>query len=171
MYRRILFNNDEYTENKIRHFHYLPFLSISFIHSFIHSFIRSFQYLDSFSDSPGLRQLWYNSFKIKHITLEQLEPIKRRATRQIPGPGWKTSHVQWEIEGTQVTNPLIYTRIRGDMIEAFKIINGIYVTGMVPGSLNYGRIWRKGGDRGTIHIKFPLKNLPTASGSTHLYHE
>ena len=61
---------------------------------------------------------------------------------------------------------LSYRRIRGDMIEAFKII-----TGTLPDSLNYGSTWHKVQGHGAIQIKFPFKELPATSWSDQLHQE
>ena len=60
-------------------------------------------------------------FKAKHI--EQIEGVQRRATKQIPGFRDMTYS---ERLGVFKLPSLSYRRLRGDMVEVYKILNGKY---------------------------------------------
>ena len=62
-------------------------------------------------------------YKIKHI--ETIENVQRRATKQIPS----LRHLSYEERLRKLNLPsLVYRRLRGDMIELYKIMSGVYDT-------------------------------------------
>ena len=92
---------------------------------------RSFQYMDKESFIPLYKTLvrtpldYANSvwapFKIKHIDL--IENVQRRATKQLPG--MKDMSYPERLKILKLPT-LSYRRMRGDMIEVYKILNKIY---------------------------------------------
>ncbi len=63
----------------------------------------------------------WNPHKIKYI--EALEKVQRRATKIIPSLG----HLKYEQRLRELKLPtLVYRRMRGDMIETYKICHGNY---------------------------------------------
>ena len=66
-------------------------------------------------------------YKKKYI--EALESVQKRATKTVPA----LKHMTYE-ERLRVFNlkTLVYRRIRGDMIETFKITSGVYDKDVVP---------------------------------------
>ena len=63
-------------------------------------------------------QIWF-PFKMKHI--EQIEAVQRRATHLIPN----LKHMSYENRLKKLSLPtLTYRKIRGDMIQVFKILHG-----------------------------------------------
>ena len=63
----------------------------------------------------------WSPYKIKHI--EAIENVQRRATKQLP----KLSKLSYEDRLKKLNLPtLAFRRIRGDMIECYKIMHGIY---------------------------------------------
>ena len=92
---------------------------------------RSFQFIDKETFVPLYKTLVrthldyaspvYNPYKVKHI--EQLEAVQRRATQQIPGMKGKSYCKRLRALNLPT---LSYRRIRGDMIEIYKIIKEIY---------------------------------------------
>ena len=70
--------------------------------------------------------VWYPKRK---SDVDKLERVQKRATKLIPGLSNKSY-----IERLKVLNlpTLKYRRHRGDMIELFKILKGIYDTSSVP---------------------------------------
>ena len=60
-------------------------------------------------------------FKAKHI--EQIEGVQRRATKQIPG--FRDMTYPERLRALKLPS-LSYRRLRGDMIEVYKILNGKY---------------------------------------------
>ena len=60
-------------------------------------------------------------YPIKHITA--IENVQRRATKTIPG--LKDLNYEQRLRHTNLPS-LLYRRIRGDIIEVFKICHGIY---------------------------------------------
>ena len=67
-------------------------------------------------------------YKIKHI--EALEKVKKRATRSLPG--FKELSYEDRLKTLKLPT-LVYRRIRGDMIETYKIMNGVYDFNVTPG--------------------------------------
>jgi len=64
--------------------------------------------------------VWNPSLR-KHI--EAIENVQRRATKMIPG----LHSLEYEDRLRKLKLPtLVYRRLRGDMIETFKVLNGIY---------------------------------------------
>ena len=63
----------------------------------------------------------YSPYKLKHV--DQPEAVQRRATKQLPGMKDKPYPDRLK----ELKLPILsYRRLRGDMIEVHKIINGIY---------------------------------------------
>ncbi len=92
---------------------------------------RSFQFLDEESFIPLYKSLvrvhldfasavWSPS-KIKHV--EQIESVQRRITKQLPG--MKDLSYPERLRKLKLPT-LSYRRIRGDLIETYKITNGLY---------------------------------------------
>ena len=92
---------------------------------------RSFKHLDIPTFVPMYKSLVrthldyaasvYHPYKKKHI--DQLESVQRRATKQIPG----MKELSYPERLRKLKLPTIsYRRVRGDMIELYKIINKIY---------------------------------------------
>ena len=64
--------------------------------------------------------IWYPRLK-KNIT--EIEKVQRRATKQIP----TFKHMPYESRLRKLQLPTLrFRRLRGDMIETYKILNGIY---------------------------------------------
>ena len=63
----------------------------------------------------------WSPFKKKHI--ENIENVQRRATKQVPSLKNKTYEERLQ---TLQLPTLVYRRLRGDMIETYKILNNIY---------------------------------------------
>ena len=92
---------------------------------------RAFQYIDKETFIPLYKALVrthldyassvYSPYKLKHI--DQLEAVQRRATKQLPG--MKDKPYPDRLKELKLPT-LSYRRLRGDMIEVFKIINGVY---------------------------------------------
>ena len=98
---------------------------------------RSYKYLSKESCMPLYKGLvrsnleYANSvwapYKMKHI--EVLERVQQRATRSLP----ELKGLNYEERLRTLKLPtLVYRRIRGDMIETFKITNGVYDSSVVP---------------------------------------
>ncbi|KAK3089769.1 hypothetical protein FSP39_006368 [Pinctada imbricata] len=92
---------------------------------------RSFHNLDAKTFIPLYKSLVrthldyassvYSPYKMKHI--DQLESVQRRATRQLPN--MKNLSYPERLRALKLPT-LSYRRIRGDMIELYKITSGIY---------------------------------------------
>jgi len=92
---------------------------------------RTYKYLDSIQfknlfSSTVRSHLEYASsvwcpFKIKYLT--EIENVQRRATKQIPG--FKNYTYEERLKKLKLPT-LVFRRIRGDMIETYKILNNIY---------------------------------------------
>ena len=70
--------------------------------------------------------IWY-PYKIKHIT--SIENVQRRATKQIPG--MKDKSYEDRLRALKLPT-LAYRRLRGDMIEVYKMMSGLYDTAVPP---------------------------------------
>ena len=85
----------------------------------------------------------YSSHKLKHI--DQIESVQRRATKQIPG----LRHLTYPDRLRKLKLPtLAYRRTRGDMIELYKIINGVYDNTVE----NVIKLWRDSTNRSSKRI-------------------
>ena len=73
-----------------------------------------------------LNSVWA-PYKVKYI--ESLERVQKRATKTIPE--LKALCYEDRLKALKLPT-LAYRRVRGDMIEAYKITNGIYDTEVVP---------------------------------------
>ena len=92
---------------------------------------RSFHFLDAKTFIPLYKTLVrthldyassvYHPFKMKHI--EQLESVQRRATKQLPN--MQNLTYPERLQALKLPT-LSYRRIRGDMIEMYKIMSGLY---------------------------------------------
>jgi hypothetical protein len=92
---------------------------------------RSFQHLDSKTFVPLYKALVrshldyastvYSPYTAKHI--DQIESVQRRATKQLPG--FKDLEYPERLRKLKLPT-LSYRRTRGDMIELYKITQGIY---------------------------------------------
>ena len=72
------------------------------------------------------RSVWC-PYKIKHI--DAIENVQRRATKQIPG----YSNLTYEQRLQKLKLPTLkFRRIRGDMIETFKIMSKVYDPDVAP---------------------------------------
>ena len=97
---------------------------------------RSFSFLDAEMFKPlykayvrshldSCSSVWA-PYKMKHI--DQIEKVQRRATKQIPG--FRDLSYPERLRKLKIPT-LSYRRLRGDLIEVYKIINGIYDTDAV----------------------------------------
>lgn len=92
---------------------------------------RNFQFLDTKTFSPLYKALVrthldyassvYSPHKMKHI--DAIESVQRRATKQLPG--MKDLTYPERLRLLKIPT-LSYRRVRGDMIEIYKITHGIY---------------------------------------------
>ena len=71
--------------------------------------------------------------KMKHI--EQIEKVQKRATRQIPG--FKDLPYEERLKKLKLPT-LSYRRLRGDLIETYKILKGIYD----PDTVQFLKLWQ-----------------------------
>ena len=98
---------------------------------------RSFQFLNIKTFLPlytalvrsGIEygQAIWSPYKMKDI--EKIEGVQRRATRVVPGLGDKTYEERLKILKLPT---LRHRRLRGDMIETYKIVHGIYDKAVSP---------------------------------------
>ena len=90
---------------------------------------RTFEHLDQTTFTPLYKSLVrihldfaapvWKPTKIKHI--EMIESVQRRATKQLPGFG----HLNYSERLRKLKLPtLSYRRLRGDLIEAYKMLSG-----------------------------------------------
>ena len=151
---------------------------------------RTFQFLDKHTFLPLYKTmvrshleyamaLWH-SYKIKHQIA--LENIQRKANKELPGMR-NLSYI--EILQLLKLPTLAYRRLRGDMIEVYKIIHNIYDNESVPNLLNNNEISQRTGNRGhslklftqraklnlrkivfLIRITEPWNSLPDNSGNS-----
>ena len=81
-------------------------------------------------------------YKKKHI--DSIENVQRRATKMLPG----LSNLSYEERLRKLKLPsLRYRRMRGDMIEVFKIISGIYDTRATSGLLELNTSTTRGNSK------------------------
>ena len=84
----------------------------------------------------------WSPYKKKHI--ESIENVQRRATKMLPG----LSNLSYEDRLRKLKLPsLRYRRMRGDMIEVFKIISGIYDTRATSGLLELNTSTTRGNSK------------------------
>ena len=123
---------------------------------------RAFQYIDKETFIPLYKALVrthldyassvYSPYKLKHI--DQLEAVQRRATKQLPG--MKDKPYPDRLKELKLPT-LSYRRLRGDMIEVFKIINGVYD----KNATQFLKLWKdmaprtgpRGNPKKTFHTK------------------
>ena len=87
----------------------------------------------------------WSPYKKKHI--ESIENVQRRATKMLPG----LSNMSYEERLRKLKLPsLRYRRMRGDMIEVFKIISGIYDTRATSGLLELNNSTTRGNSKKLI---------------------
>ena len=114
---------------------------------------RSFQFLDKHTFLPLYKTMvrthldyamavWH-PYKIKHKIA--LENIQRRATKELPGMR-DLSYIE-RLKLLKLPT-LGYRRLRGDMIEVYKIIHNIYDHESVPHLLKNNEISQRTGNRG-----------------------
>jgi ribonuclease P/MRP protein subunit RPP40 len=134
---------------------------------------RTFEHLDEHSfltlykslARPHLEyanQIWAPHSK-KHI--QAIENVQRRATKLIPG----FKDLEYEERLRRLNLPtLAYRRLRGDMIEMFKILQGIYDTSVTDGFVHLSTTDTRGNDlkiykeRARLNIrKFSFVNRST----------
>lgn len=90
-----------------------------------HTFVMLFKSLVRSHLEYG-QNVW-SPYKIKHINL--LEGVQRRATKLLPN----LKHLPYSGRLKRLNLPtLVYRRHRGDMIETFKILHGIYENQCFP---------------------------------------
>ena len=106
-------------------------------------------------------QVWA-PFKKKHII--SLENVQRRATRIIPG----LKHLEYKERLLELSLlSLAYRRLRGDVIELFKIIKGKYDTDVTEGLLHFrtsatrGHKYKLFKERARLLIRKKLVFLPS----------
>ena len=91
-------------------------------------------------------------YKIKHI--DQIENVQRRATRQIPG--FKNLSYPERLKKLKIPT-LSYRRLRGDLIETYKILQGYYDSNTVK----FLKLWKdaapRAGNRGNSMKLFPQR--------------
>ena len=104
---------------------------------------RTFSYLDETmfnqlykaivrSHLDSCSSVW-SPFQIDHIN--KIEKVQRRATKQIPG--FRELSYSERLKKLKLPT-LIYRRIRGDLIETFKILHGVYDTDTVQ----FLKLWK-----------------------------
>jgi hypothetical protein len=84
---------------------------------------QSFKYLFQALVRPHIEyaEAVWSPFKVGDI--EKIENVQRRATKQVP----TLKNMEYNERLKKLKMPTLkYRRMRGDMIEVFKIINGIY---------------------------------------------
>lgn len=96
----------------------------------------------------------WKPWKRKHI--DALEGVQRRATRQIPT--LKGLEYPERLRRLKMTT-LAFRRLRGDMIETYKIVTGVYDTAASKGILNRARNTRTRGHRHKLEKYTCNKNI------------
>ena len=85
----------------------------------------------------------WNPFKKKHI--DAIESVQRRATKQLPN----MNNLSYQDRLKSLKLPtLAYRRLRGDVIEIYKIVHAIYDKDVCDGILNFRRPHQRPGIRG-----------------------
>jgi hypothetical protein len=117
---------------------------------------RTFQYLDAESFVPLYKTLvrthlefaisvWH-PYKIKHI--DMIENVQRQATKQLPG--FKELSYLERLKKLKLPT-LSFRRVRGDMIELYKILNNKYDREAAP----FIKLWKdmapRAGHEGTVN--------------------
>ena len=107
----------------------------------------------------------WNPYKKKDITT--LENVQRRATKMVPGLGDKS----YEDRLKDLKLPtLTYRRIRGDMIEVFKLVNDMYYfdcTNLFTFRDQSKRVTRANNRVATVREKVREKNIFSRSWKSH----
>ena len=94
----------------------------------------------------------WRPYKIKYI--EQLETVQRRATKQIKS----LQHLEYADRLKRLNMfSLSFRRLRGDMIEVFKIVNGIYDSDVTP-QLTFSKNTRSRGNLLKLEIPKSKQN-------------
>ena len=75
-----------------------------------------------------------------------LENIQRRATKELPG--MRDLSYTERLKLLKLLPTLAYRRLRGDMIEVYKILQNIYDHESIPNLLKYNEISQRTGNRG-----------------------
>ena len=92
----------------------------------------------------------WNPYLKKYIIA--IESVQRRATKLIPG--MKDNSYPQRLKIVHLPT-LTYTRLRGDMIEVFKIMTGIYDIKAIPKLYEWGGKSNRQGNRGHTLKLFP----------------
>ena len=114
---------------------------------------RTFQFLDTYTFLPLHKTMvrshleyavavWY-PYKIKHKIA--IENVQRRATKQLPGMR-DLSYI--ETLKLLKLPTLAYRRLRGDMIEVYKIMHELYDNESAPNLLKWEDVTLRSGNRG-----------------------
>ena len=106
------------------------------------AFVRS--HLDSCSS------VWA-PFKSKHI--EQIEKVQRHATKQLPG--FKDLSYPERLKKLKLPT-LSYRRLRGDLIETYKILRNVYDSHTV----NFLKLWKDQSARSSLRMNHSLALFP-----------
>ena len=97
-----------------------------------------------------VNSIWYPNKK-KHI--QAMENVQKRATKQLPG----FHNLSYSDRLKQLRLPtLTYRRLRGDMIETYKIINNIHDQESSPKLSRCEDIFERTGNRGHPHKLYKL---------------
>ena len=123
---------------------------------------RSFKYLDKETFTPLYKSLVrthleyassvWAPYKIKHV--EDLEAVQRRATRQLPG----MSGLNYEERLRKLGLPtLAFRRLRGDMIEIYKLTNKIYDAEVCDFVKTWDKMAPREGNRGHSKKLYPQR--------------
>jgi hypothetical protein len=119
---------------------------------------HSFKYLFQALDRPHLEYaaaVW-SPYKQHDIVIDSIENVQRRATKQIPS----LNDMEYPDRLKKLKMPTLkYRRLRGDMIETFKIITGIYDNEVTEGIFDLDPNTRTRGHSKKIKKKFCKINL------------
>ena len=123
---------------------------------------RSFKYLDTKTFVPLYKTMvrthldyassvWY-PYKAKHI--DMIESVQRRATKQLPG--MKNLSYSERLKRLKLPS-LHYRRVRGDMIELYKMLNGKYDREAAPFIKLWQEVTPRTGVRGNSKKIYPQR--------------